>query len=89
MNFFKTFHGQQVIDARVEPHFINDGHAGIDGPLVQLLHGRWEIAGRHHVGLGGDALLGDERMKGVGQKWNDHVGFANQLLQQIGSILNV
>jgi hypothetical protein len=28
-------------------------------------------------------------MKGVGQKWNDHVGFANQLLQQIGSILNV
>ena len=89
VDLLETFHGQQVVDARIESDFVDDGDSGVDGALVQLFHGVGQVAGRHHVGLGGDALFGNQRMQRVRQQRHHHVRLVDQLLQLVRLVVDV
>lgn len=47
---------------------------GWSSPALQLLHGRTQVAGRHHVHLPLDAVFGDERVKRVWQHAEEQRG---------------
>lgn len=59
VNFVKTLHSQQVIDAGVSSNLVDDGDAGILGGLFQASHRRSAVACSDHILLVLDAELGN------------------------------
>lgn len=73
MAFLDGLERSQVINARVQPNFIQNGHVSCHGLRMQLLHLGADVGSCHEMRASRNAVLGDAGVEGGGQKRHHNV----------------
>ena len=89
VDLVEALHGQQVVDAGVDAHLVDDGDAGVDGLVVEGPHGVGAVGGRHQVGLLRDAPLGDVGVERPRQQRHHDLVRLDHVVQRLRTLVHV